>query len=754
MTNQSNIRIEDLHNYSVLVNEDHFFSFTDVHTLGAVTLIFPDIAKADIWLERLRPGFPNIKVVPLGDPWKAMRKAAGERLSGFQVSTGGVSLPDLFLFMVRPEEAGADLPTVLTHVVPPGMTSESLTRMGLQAFSLDELRHWTRFDIIDHHPAFRKPTLPFQNWNQGDPLYEIVGPDTIATIWNIPILGSYVPMHGAIPFFTSPEVAWDYLIDPMSAEELYLIGGPEEVSHNSKTGFPMNLLKVVPIYNLKTRLEQIRMKYKKTVCEITDFCIDPSGIRPRMAWGCLLWGEEFNHYYIARNSRFNDLIAHNPGPWIRTFAGLWRIDDRNRFVLIDPVDWWTGFDTVFWSGGQSEMLLPLSRSLVVDESRSLLDLDGASDTEIAEIVAAYLAGDHEQIPPSSPCRLHWYMFVIFPVVGNAPGLNLGKIFDTVLQAIHYLVDFERTRDRPLRISGTIDECRCGFTGSHWPVGEEEAGESFRLGLTRIATRIVTRGYRPADSNDIVALCNSTLRTVRIEIAGSIMDLLTASDDDQRAWLLKMFRFKPEFWDQWSDGTMMPVDPNGLALVHGHLGNNAEIRLSVRSLHFLASALAMFEERGYAPGLDYAPITIEIVKVLETELGEIFRVLRETLQKETFDFDKEDNNQVTLNKFIYENKKITFGTYLYLLKGKFDSESGLTSRTQSYFQSLPNADYLLGKEFLDKVGQKVLHKFRNGGAHDSPVDYNTCCDCINLLVGTPDNPGAISRVIACKADKPK
>jgi len=753
MTNQSNIRIEDLHNYSVLVNGDHFFSFTDVHTLGAVTLVFPEIAKADTWLERLRPGFPKIKVIPLGDPWKAMRKAAGERLAGFQVSTGGVSLPDLFLFMVRPEEAGADLPTVLTHVVPPGMTTESLTRMGLQAFSLDELRHWTRFDIIDHHPSFHKSNLPFHNWNQGDPLYEIVGPDTIATIWNIPILGSYVPMHGAIPFFTSQEEAWDYLIDPMSAEELYLIGGPEEVSHNSKTGFPMNLLKVVPIYNLKTRLEQIQKRYNGYICSIIDFCIDPAGIRPRMAWGSFLWGEEFNQYYIARNSRFNDLIAHNPGPWIRTFAGLWRIDDRNRFVLIDPVDWWTGFDTVFWSGGQSKMLLPLSRSLVVDESRSLLDLDGASDKETAEIVAAYLAGDHEQIPPSSPCRLHWYTLVIFPVVCNAPGIYLVNTFDTVLEAIHYLIEFERTRDRSLRITGTVAGLGCGFTGNHFPEIEEMAGESFRLGLTRIGTRIITRGYQPSDSNDIVALCNSTLRTVRIDLGGYLWDLLTASDDDQRAWLLRLLNFEPEFWDQWYDGTMMPVDPSGLALVHGHLGNNAEILLSVRSLHFLASALAMFEERGYAPGLDYAPITIEIVKVLETELGEIFHALRETLQKETLDFDPKDRNQVTLNNYIYGSEKLSFGTYLYLLKGAFKSESGLTERIKSYFLSLPNADYLLGKEFLDKVGQKVLHKFRNGGAHDSPVDYNTCCDCINLLVGTPANPGAISRVIAWKEEQP-
>lgn len=745
------INIEDLHSYGVLVNRDQYIPFIDAHPLGAVTLVFPDHSKAEPWLERLRARYPKIECRPLGDPWRAMRKAAGEAIGGFQVHSGGFGVPDLFLFMCRIEEAGVDLPTVLTHIVPPGEAKASLTRTGQRSFTHEELLHWSRHDVLDRNPILRQTTTPFRDWRQGDPLYEIQAPHALCTIASVPLLGSWTAARGAIPFFTDEEQAWECISTCGTSGELSFIGEKGRRDYTRHKGVSPELMQVVPIYNLKVRLEQIRTGYD-LYRGLIDICINPQHIRARMAWGSLLWGDEFGEARHVKDSRFASLLAQHPGPWLRTLAGLWSVEEGNRFKCVDPVNWWTGFDTVFWSGGQDQRLVPLGRSLVADRTRDCLGLDGdASEIEIRETIEDYLAQDTENGPErgSVTCPLHEYLFIGRATVENLYYDEICLQFETAIDCIHSLIQYERTMDRPKRSTGTIAKSGCGFIGSNNPEAEERKGEALRLGLTRIATRIISRGYLPSDSNAIVALCNTVLRTMHIELAGFAHDLLEASDEDQRDWLLKVLGRSPDFWDQWSDGPMMPVDPHGLAVVQRHFGDDAYLRLTMKSLHFLATALASFEERGYAPGLDYAPISVEIVKALETELGEIFQAFRETVKDDLPHIDDRDKNQVRLNRFLCGKQTLTIGNYKHLLKGKFRPETQLTQRLNAFIRALPNADYLSGQEFLDQVLSDVLTKYRNGGAHSEPIPYKTCLECVQTLVGTPEQPGVISHVVGWK-----
>ena len=748
--------------YQVLVQGGQYIPFTDVHSLGAVTFVFPDIVVAYHWRDRLRPQYPEIESIALGDAWVAMRKAADQALAGFQVETGRYGLADLFLFMVRAEEAGAALPTVLTHIIPPGTAKQSLTRTGLQQFEHDEILHWKRYSVLDRNPSYQRTGSPLPDWNQGDPFYEIVADNTVCTIADVPVLDSWLPTRGAVPFFPTEADAqkcWEsnsfnnflrFVPPPKGPQPT-----PGDVRRIRK-GLRGGSVRIVPVHDLEHRLVQIREQLGE-YGPLFAVAINPIWDRARMGWGSFDWGEEFAAAHDAKDTRFGNLLAANPGPWIRTITGLWHLAGNNRFVLIDPVSWWTGHDTFFWSGGQSDRLLPLRRSLVKEQSQSILDLESdALESEVQEIVEAYMAQEPDldesaALTALPPNRLDWFVVVYRQI---APGEIRKVVFtptDTVISAIREIVWFERRADRPWRVKGTIDELDHGFQGSHSEAKEDLAGEAFRRAMTRIAVRVVSRGYTPADANDIVALCNATLRINHVEFAGFIIDLLTASNEEQRDWLLNLLGFEPDFWDDWDDGTILPVDPHGLALLDCRLGESRSL-LGARSLHFLASALALFDEIGLAPGIDYAPITIEIVKGLETELGVLFRAFKNDVAGASLEFNRNDRNQPALNAYLIGDKKLMLGNYLHLLKGTSGSRTELTERLQIFLSSLPNADFLLGDELISGVLPRVLKKYRNGGAHDAPVTYETCVECIHTLIGLPDDPGAISRVIAWKSGK--
>ena len=62
-------------------------------------------------------------------------------------------------------------------------------------------------------------------------------------------------------------------------------------------------------------------------------------------------------------------------------------------------------------------------------------------------------------------------------------------------------------------------------------------------------------------------------------------------------------------------------------------------------------------------------------------------------------------------------------------------------------SLDNHEFLTSKEFAKKGLSKVIHKYRNGGAHDSPISEEVCRECIEVIIGNPTAPGYLSRLVA-------
>ncbi|MFM7295685.1 MAG: hypothetical protein ACKO4Q_00460, partial [Planctomycetota bacterium] len=184
------------------------------YRLGVVGAIMVTRDEAETLLspegENLRSRYREARAVQVGDAWALMRRAAGEGLCGFQLFEEG-DWSHRFMFMVRVEEAGTDLPTVLTSIHRETGWSTSLTRSREGLIEHPEVLHWERFDVLDNVSGKAGQTGPFRDWEDGDPLFEIRADGIVVLIAEVHLLGHWNSTEGAFAFFTSEEQAAHYL---------------------------------------------------------------------------------------------------------------------------------------------------------------------------------------------------------------------------------------------------------------------------------------------------------------------------------------------------------------------------------------------------------------------------------------------------------------------------------------------------------------------------------------------------------------
>jgi hypothetical protein len=184
---------------------------------AAVTPVFCDRGEAQSLADELARSDPEqftvIHVVEVGDPLVFMRRVAGWGIGGLvcQSAQDREQLGVLgFTFMTRVEEAGRELPTVLTAQIANGI-GPSLTRLGPRELPHDALIHWVRYDIMDRLSASWGKASPFREWNPGDPFFEIRSPYSLVRIMEVELLGQWLSVDGAVPFFTSTTAAEECL---------------------------------------------------------------------------------------------------------------------------------------------------------------------------------------------------------------------------------------------------------------------------------------------------------------------------------------------------------------------------------------------------------------------------------------------------------------------------------------------------------------------------------------------------------------
>jgi hypothetical protein len=183
-------------------------------------------------------------------------------------------------------------------------------------------------------------------------------------------------------------------------------------------------------------------------------------------------------------------------------------------------------------------------------------------------------------------------------------------------------------------------------------------------------------------------------------------------------------------------------PEGKSLVVERIGQPAWDTLLPAVQHFLATALLHLDEQGHAPQLDYAPISLELVKALEVELGAVFESYSDTLNAAAPAHNTDDRDESNLAAFLAKTpgkKPPTLGRMSYFLRPPKEGASEMILSLHAYLRSLRNVEFLTGDKFLKQGLQRVIHKYRNGGAHDSPITEDVCRACLLELLGTPGQP---------------
>ena len=435
-------------------------------------------------------------------------------------------------------------------------------------------------------------------------------------------------------------------------------------------------------------------------------------------------------------------------------SGVWKILRGNVFELETRLNAWSGRDTIRWSGGQVLQLLPLDRSFSAGSLLADLEVHDLTESETDELVGEQLKANNLDelsaeigtLEEKASARLDQFHVVCWDAV-TGDGANYPWRFRDVFAALRYLATFERAHDRRFRDEGAVSCMHIGFAGSGSPDFESLRSERFQLGLRRIGLRIIQQGYRPSDADDIVALCNGVLRTLHVDFAGFAKDLLWASSLEQAEEVCEHLDIDQAAWRAWMDSADSGVDPSGKKLVVSRVGDEIWDLLLPSSRHFLATALLHLERQGHAPQLDYAPISIEIVKALEVELCRVLESYRASLSGNVACARSADQTDKVLEGYLAGGKPPTLGSFPYLLRLPKTNPSEMMLSLHRYLGSLPNAQFLTSDAFVKKGLPRVINKYRNGGAHDSPIREDVCRECVEAIVGSMQVPGYLANVVA-------
>ena len=724
---------------------DRLFPGAGAYGVGAVVPVMPDEASARAWVADVAEDIASLNlgvagITPVGDPWKFMRRAASEGLAGIE---GAIRerFSDRFMFMVRVEDAGSVLPTVLASITEAGWDT-CLTRAGEKKLDHAEVLHWQRFDILDQVTGQWGQTCPFRGWEQGDTLYELASDSIVVLLANVPLLGDWNSTEGAFAFFTSEEQATHYQHQHLGD------GRNRMIFHGANAPLDpheaMASLAPRPIIDLRSRLEQL-----SEINPFANWCINPDGHRENSAYGRLI---PFGQPPVGKSKKANS------GPQMTAVSGIWTVMPSNHFDLDKPLAPWSGKDTIRWTGSQSLQLLPLDRSFVLDRGLESIEIDDEmTESDAEELVAHELdAVDLEdsweqltetQVGDADP--LDQFHIVCWDSVTGEGAENPWR-FSGFFEAARHLAAYEREHDRRHRIEGAVSCGHIGFSGSGDAHFEDLRSSRFRLGLRRLLLRVLRRKrYHPSDATDLVALCNGTLSTLHTDYAGYSKDLLWSSSSEQRSELLDALDIYEDDWLAWLETANVTVDPTGELLAKERICDEDWSLLPIKTKHFLATALLHLDEQGHAPQLDYAPISLEVAKALEVELVDVLAGFATQFPDSSFQSDPEDRAEQSFVEFLSGKKAPTLGAMPYLLKAPKPASSQLRFALYDYLTKLPNASFLTSKAFAEKGLRRVVDKFRNGGAHDSAIPESICRECVDVLIGTRESPGYIPLVAAWK-----
>lgn len=616
-------------------------------------------------------------------------------------------------FAVRSQEAGSLWPTVAMGVDEHGSLDgttpiQAIRRAGPSIYAAGDLLLWERFDIIDRGlAALADPLHPLLDWAMGSELYEIRQGSSLLLWGEEPILGRAASVDGTLAVFSSPDYAARF------AQGYH---GRMRVQLNEAEDLHADL-QLVPVHDLALVGEEL---------PLPGFSIVLNPGAPRVLAGCVIYRDQ--------------------EPCLLTAGATYRIKPNNQLDFIERSDSWLGVGSLHSSGAGEFALSHLERSFALPIERA----HGQPTRSEREEEIETLLSDENAPEPRFRTQLdirNAYVVCIRNVIGRD---CIAFSFSSHEEAAAWLVQHERQVDQLTRAEGESDYWGMGYSGSDDIAAEQRVSAHFRQAIQAVLIEADARGYTPMLSDHLMTLANRTFRSISIAAMGYVGDLawrMSAVDGqldslDPDSW--EGFPFHASELEEWRESIQLEPDEQGLQLVRQRLGDLTD-RLEVVSKLSLANAMIDRQNRGNSPAMDYAMVSVGVVKALEVEMGALFRLFRDYAVVTPQPAGNDSENDQILTKFLKGGKAPALGSMRHLLK---TTDAGLQLEWTDYLDSIEGGRELRTSRFRGFL-QKSCDRYRNGGAHDRPIALQTAEACVQDMLGSTATPGWLSKVIQVK-----
>ena len=442
-----------------------------------------------------------------------------------------------------------------------------------------------------------------------------------------------------------------------------------------------------------------------------------------------------------------------------TVGGTWSIEAGNQINLQAKSDRWADNATLNWSGGPSISLLSQSTSIAHKDNWKEFTKDEKKE-EILRIFKDNLSCDifDEDEFEGLPAQAHLFAAQLWDTIS---GEKFVARFDSPYQFLAFLHQ-GLPADEHARIYGAKS---CGSpataaAGSSNIVLEQLRTRRIDNALKSIAEDAAITGYSPDKILRTCWVVNQLFETLHLDYAGYTQDLLSQCESsDDLAVLCESLNIDRDEALQFKDTVSLIPPSEGLQILQGIINPKDLQKINQKSSYFAANGLLDLAHKGNSLNIDYSTASIQFVKSLEVQLGDLFRIWLRSVSPEAISLDSTRSSR-DINAYFETNKMFTIGTMAYLLREVNESLRVSPQQGSPAVISLSLATTaadiqsmmpLLSKDFYKKFLNKVIHAYRNGGAHDQKIELSTCLECRDSILGTSGGVGWLSKVAIATND---
>ena len=726
----------------IIGSDGPLMGWTPGYKSGPTTPAFRTEAQAVAQVQSLEetgaasPG--PFTVCQMGNPRDFMVRAASYGISAISPEGDWNDvMPGIrgFQFMNRFTEAGHHLPTVLEVVGPEGPVL-ALGAAGTIEVPHHDLDHWRRFDIIDRSSARFGEHNPFHGWRSGDVFYEVVNNKGDFVLDSEPaVIGRWMKFPpGYVSIFVNRDDA-ESCIEELTISRPARAAIMSALAPDSDNPYRRpRTYHVAEITDLARRMMEYKAKFPEILVVINpDSHRADTGIAGR--------GEQ-----KGGSSRWWSEMTRRHSAWVRTTAGLWKLGERNTVTFVDSAQRWSGRDTLFWDGGGSVQLANSPYSLVenVTEHTSVPSgLTREDAREVAEAITrrgAFLESPTSDASLDSLVLVYWYI-----------GASSKKIPVRYPSIFHLITDLAGPMYTisPADGQDTHDEPQIQVDP------DSHASPTLTRALIMITEDILLNGYSPRHAQAVIRMCNATEGLgIHLEVVGYVRDILLNCNDSDVAAILTLCNISRSEADAARSSVRdYAVHPQGAGAARSRVGDATWDALSRESRYFLATAFWDWNQRRECRFLDYATISVEISKTVEVELQALLAsfsrepealALAKTLV-EKYKGQKILTNEVMISRSIASTYKPTLGNFAYWLDPSKLGATPMEAAWRSFLQGHPDRAWLCQPEAVALLN-RIVDKYRNGGAHDSPITIDVCREGMDKILGDSNRPGYLTRVV--------